>query len=246
VRQAAACRPQVARASRSDAVTALRPVPDAELKVLIACGESLLRAGYRALLEASRGVTVAGEAQNGRETVELARRLRPDAVLMGLEISDFDCVEATTQLCADPGVPVILLSTRDDDELAFAALRAGAAGVLSKDTAPDQLVRALGVATRGDAVLSPGLTRRLIAKLVSRPEPRRPAGKLLAGLTRRECEVVALVALGLSNDEIAERLVVSPATARTHVSRAMVKLRARDRAQLVVFAYESDLLVTAR
>jgi DNA-binding NarL/FixJ family response regulator len=232
----------VAGAARSDAVTTLRPVPDVKLKVLIACGQSLLRAGYRALLEVGPGITVTGEAQSGQEAVELARQLRPDAVLMDIEISDLGCVEATSKLCADPGVPVILLSALDDDERIFGALRAGATGVLSKDTAPDELVRAVEAATRGDAVLSPGLTRRLIGALVSRPEPNLPAGKLLGGLTSREREVVELVALGLSNDEIGERLVVSPATARTHVSRAMCKLRARDRAQLVVFAYESQLL----
>ena len=222
-------------------MTTLRPVPDSQLKVLIACSHSLLRAGYRALLAGS-GIAVAGEAQHGQETVELSRQVRPDAVVMDIGLSDFDCVETTKQLCADPEVPVILLSALDDDERIFGALRAGAAGVLSKDTAPDELVRAIEVATRGEAVLSPGITRRLIAALVSRSGPTGPARKLLAHLTTREREVVALVARGLSNDEIAEQLVVSPATARTHVSRAMVKLHARDRAQLVVFAYESALL----
>lgn len=223
-------------------MTTLRPVPDVQLTVLIACGQSLLRAGYRALLEVGPGIAVTGNAQCGQEAVELARQLRPDAVLMDMEISDFGCIEATSKLCADPGVPVILLSALDDDERIFGALRAGATGVVSKDTAPDGLVRAVEAATRGDAVLSPGLTRRLIGALVSRPEPTRPAGNLLAALTSRERQVVTLVALGLSNGEIAEQLVVSAATARTHVSRAMVKLRARDRAQLVVFAYESELL----
>jgi DNA-binding NarL/FixJ family response regulator len=222
-------------------MTTLRPVPDVQLKVLVACSHSLLRAGYRALL-AGAGIAVAGEAQHGQETVELSRQVRPDAVVMDIGLSDFDCVEATKQLCADPGVPVILLSALEDDERIFGALRAGATSVLSKDTAPDELVHAIEVATRGDAVLSPGITRRLIAALVSRSEPTQPARKLLAQLTSREREVVALVARGLSNDEIADRLVVSSATARTHVSRAMCKLRARDRAQLVVFAYESELL----
>jgi DNA-binding NarL/FixJ family response regulator len=218
-------------------------VPDAETRVLIACGQSLSRAGYRAVLEARTGIAVAGEADCGDEALGLARLLRPDVVVMDVDISDCGCVEATEQLCADPGVPVILLSGLDEGERVFGALRAGATGVLSQDTAPDQLVRAIEIATRGDAVLSPALTRRLIGELVSRPEPSRPCGKLLAGLTAREREVVALVARGLSNDEIAKQLVVSSATARTHVSRAMVKLRARDRAQLVVFAYESRLLI---
>lgn len=221
-------------------MSTLRPVPDAETRVLIACGQSLLRAGYRAMLDAGAGIAVAGEAEDGEGAVDLARQLRPDAVVMDLDLPG--CVEATEQLCADSGAPVILLSGLDEDERLFGALRAGATGVLSKDTAPDQLVRSIEIATRGDAVLSPALTRRLIGELVSRPQPSRPCDKLVAGLTAREREVVALVARGLSNDEIAKQLVVSSATARTHVSRAMVKLRARDRSQLVVFAYESRLL----
>jgi DNA-binding NarL/FixJ family response regulator len=223
-------------------VTHLRSVPDTQLRVLIACGESLARAGYRAVLEAAPRVVVAGEAETGERAVELARRLRPDAVVMDVGISGGDCVEATRELSADPQVPVILLCAADDDERVFGALRAGASGALSDDAAPQELAGAVELATRGDAVLSPGLTRRLIAALVSRPEPRRATGTLLAGLTPREREVVALVGLGLSNDEIARQLVVSPATARTHVSRAMVKLRARDRAQLVVLAYQGNLL----
>jgi DNA-binding NarL/FixJ family response regulator len=222
-------------------VSTLRPVPDAETRVLLACGQSLLRAGYRAVLDAGAGIAVAGEAEDGEGAVDLARQLHPDAVVMDVDIPG--CIQATEQLCSDPGAPVILLSGLEDDERLFGALRAGATGVLSKDTAPDQLVRAIEIASRGDAVLSPALTRRLIGELVSRPEPSRPCGNLLAGLTAREREVVALVARGLSNAEIAQQLVVSSATARTHVSRAMVKLRARDRAQLVVFAYESRLLI---
>jgi DNA-binding NarL/FixJ family response regulator len=215
-------------------------VPDAETRVLLACGQSLLRAGYRAMLDAGAGIAVAGEAGDGEGAVDLARQLRPDAVVMDVDLPG--CVETTEQLCTDSGAPVILLSGLEGDERLFGALRAGATGVVSKDAAPDQLVRAIEIATRGDAVLSPALTRRLIGELVSRPEPSRPCDKLVAGLTAREREVVALVARGLSNDEIAKQLVVSSATARTHVSRAMVKLRARDRSQLVVFAYESRLL----
>jgi DNA-binding NarL/FixJ family response regulator len=222
-------------------VSTLRPVPDVQLKVIVACSHSLLRAGYRALL-AGQGIAVAGEAQHGHETVELSRQVRPDAVLIDIGLADFDCVETIKQLRADREVPVILLTAVDDDERIFGALRAGATGVLLKDTAPRELVRAIQIATHGDAVLSPGITRRLLGALVSPSEPTRSASKLLDRLTSREREVVALVARGLSNDEIAGQLVVSPATARTHVSRAMVKLHARDRAQLVVFAYESDLL----
>ena len=221
-------------------MTNLRPVPDAQLRVLIACRESLARAGYRAVLEAAPRIAVAGEAETGAEAVELARQLHADAIVMDVGICD--CVETTRQLNADPELPVILLCAADDDERVFAALRAGASSALSKDAAAHELVGAVELATRGDAVLSPSLTRSLIAALVSRPEPSSAAGTLLAGLTPREREVVALVGLGLSNDEIAQQLVVSPATARTHVSRAMVKLRARDRAQLVVLAYQSNLL----
>jgi DNA-binding NarL/FixJ family response regulator len=221
----------------------LRPVPDPDTRVLIACGESLRCAGYRAVLDGARGISVAGEATTGREAVELASQLRADAVVMDICIADYDCIEATQRLSAEPGVPVIVLSALEEDERIFAAIRAGATGVLSKDTAPADMIKAIEVATRGDAVLSPGLTRRLIAELVSRPEPCRPSGTRLERLTAREREVVSLVAMGLSNDEIAEQLVVSSATARTHVSRAMVKLQARDRAQLVVFAYETGLVV---
>jgi DNA-binding NarL/FixJ family response regulator len=223
-------------------VTTLRPAPELERRVVIACGQSLLRAGYRALLEAAPHVAVAAGADSGREAVEVAGELRPDAVLVDVEISRYGCVETTKRLRSGPGVPVLLLGARDDDERIFEALCAGAAGALSKDTAPEELVRAIEVATRGGGVLSPGVTRRLIAAVVSQPEPARPADELLAGLTAREREVVRLVALGLTNDEIAGQLVLSSATARTHVSRAMVKLHARDRAQLVVFAYESGLL----
>jgi DNA-binding NarL/FixJ family response regulator len=224
-------------------VSHLRPVADADIRVLVACGESLRRAVYRAVLEGGPGIAVAGEATTGHEAIALARQLRPDAVLLDICISDYDCMATTRRLCADPGVPVIVLSALEDDERVFGALRAGATGVLSKDTTPEDVISAIEVAIRGDAVLSPRLTRRLISEVVSRPEPSRPSGTLLAGLTAREREVVSLVAMGLSNDEIAERLVVSSATSRTHVSRAMVKLRARDRAQLVVFAYETGLLV---
>jgi len=227
-------------------VTPLRPVPDVETRVLLVCGGSLMRAGYRAVLEADHQLTVSAEADGVDEAVELARELRPDVVLIDVPGAGGDCVSATAELSADPAAPVLLLSGAEDDQRVFDALRAGATGVLLKDTAPDALRRAVDATARGEAVLSPSLTRRLIAELVARPEPSRPSGDRLAALTAREREVVALVALGLSNEEIAGQLVVSPATARTHVSRAMVKLRARDRAQLVVFAYESRLVLQPR
>jgi DNA-binding NarL/FixJ family response regulator len=227
-------------------VTSLRPVPDVETRILLVCAGSLMRAGYRAVLEADRRLTVTAEADGADEAVELAREMRPDVVLIDVTGAGGDCVRATAELAADPAAPVLLLSGSEDDQRVFDALRAGATGVLLKDTAPDALRRAVDATARGDAVLSPSLTRRLIAELVARPEPSRPSDDRLAALTTREREVVALVALGLSNEEIAGQLVVSPATARTHVSRAMVKLRARDRAQLVVFAYESRLVLQPR
>jgi DNA-binding NarL/FixJ family response regulator len=224
-------------------VSTLHSVADADIEVLLACGHALLRAGYRAVLEAGRNITVVGEAETGLETVALARALRPAVIVMDVEIPDGDCVAATAALVADPGVPVIVLSGRDEDERVFDALRAGAQGVLHKDVGPDELIRGIDATVSGDATLSPRLARRLIVELLAHPEPSRPSDDRLAALTAREREVVALVARGLSNAQIAEQLVVTTATARTHVSRAMVKLRARDRAQLVVFAYESRLLV---
>jgi DNA-binding NarL/FixJ family response regulator len=224
-------------------VSTLRPVPNADIEILLACGQALMRAGYRAVLEAGQNIQVVGEAETGLEAVALARALRPAVVIVDVEIPDGDCVAATAALVADPGAPVIVLSGREEDERVFDALRAGASGVLLKDTAPDELIRGIDATVSGHGILSPGLARRLIAEVVAHPEPSRPSDERLAALTAREREVVALVARGLSNDQIAEQLVVTPATARTHVSRAMIKLRARDRAQLVVFAYESRLLV---
>jgi DNA-binding NarL/FixJ family response regulator len=203
-----------------------------------------------------------GEAANGGEAVALARELRPDVVLMDLRMPDVDGLTATQRISADPalaGVRVVILTTFDDDEHVFAALRAGASGFLVKDVEPDELLQAVRVVARGDALLAPSVTRSLIAAFTSgtgapqRPAAAPPAGPAagpaesppanpgLASLTDREREVVGLVAEGLSNDEIAARLVVSPLTAKTHVSRAMTKLAARDRAQLVVLAYAHGL-----
>jgi len=212
-------------------------------RVILSEGEALVRAGLRALLEEDGTITVVGEAATGEEALDLAGQLKPDVVLLDAGLPGLDSVETTRRLLADSGVPVMLLANSEADEHTFAALRAGASGVLLKDTEPSELVRAVAVLARGDALLSPSFTRRLIADFASRPEPIQPNDERVAVLTAREREVVALVAMGLSNGEIAEELVLSPATARTHVSRAMVKLGARDRYQLVVFAYNSGLVL---
>jgi DNA-binding NarL/FixJ family response regulator len=209
--------------------------------VVLADGEALVRAGLRALLEGDGTVTVVGEAASGEETVALADSVGPDVVLIDVGLPGLDSVETTRRL-ASSAVPVMLLTTSETDDRAFAALRAGASGLMLKDAEPAELVRAVAVLARGDALLSPRLTRRLIADFAARPEPSRPSDERVELLTAREREVVALVAMGLSNGEIADELVVSPATARTHVSRAMVKVSARDRSQLVVFAYENGLV----
>jgi DNA-binding NarL/FixJ family response regulator len=212
------------------------------VRVLLADGQGLVRAGFRVLLEATDRVSVVGEAASGEEAVAIAARLRPDVALIDATLPGLDSVQATRQIASRSGVAVIVLIACHDDEHSLAALRAGATGLLLKDTEPDELVRAVEILARGEALLSPRLTRRLIAELASRPEPAVPSPGLLDELTAREREVVALVGHGLGNDEIAERLVVSRATAKTHVSRAMIKLNAHDRAKLVVFAYETGLV----
>jgi DNA-binding NarL/FixJ family response regulator len=234
-------------------LTVLRPVgavsqhgdlaARSRVRVLIADGEALVRAGFRMLLEGDRGITVVGEAATGDEAVAMAHRLRPDVALIDARLPGLDSVEATEQIFFKSGVAVMLLTTSEDDERIFAGLRAGASGLLLKDTDPAELLRGVELLARGDPLLSPPLTRRLIAELASRPEPSSPSPGLVDELTAREREVVTLVGHGLSNDEIAERLVVTPATAKTHVSRSMVKLHAHDRAKLVVFAYEAGLVV---
>lgn len=238
-------RPSAARPGRT--LTALHPVgaraEAREIRSLVADGHELVRAGFSRLLDADEDITVVGQAATGQNTVALADHLRPDVVLIDAELPGLDPVEATGRICSEVGAAVMLLTASEADERIFDALRAGAGGLLVKDTAPNELVRAVKVLARGEAPLSPGLARRLIAELVARPEPSVAHSHLLDELTPREREVVALVALGLTNDEIAERLVVSPFTAKAHVSRAMVKLHARNRAQLVVFGYESGLVV---
>ncbi|MCA5892233.1 response regulator transcription factor [Isoptericola sp. NEAU-Y5] len=214
------------------------------IRVLLVDDQALIRSGIRALLDAEDDVEVVAEGATGREGVALARGLRPDVVLMDVQMPDLDGIGATRQICADDDlaeVRVVVLTNYGLDEYVFDALRAGASGFVVKDTEPADLLQAVRVAVQGDALLSPAITRRLISEFVSRP-PDTLAGAGGDLLTPREREVVALVAHGLSNDEIAGRMVLSPLTAKTHVSRAMTKLGVRDRAQLVVFAYESGIV----
>jgi DNA-binding NarL/FixJ family response regulator len=214
------------------------------IRVMLADDQALVRAGFRALLDAQDGIQVVGEAADGPQAVQLTRTLLPDVVLMDICMSGLDGLAATRQITADErlaAVRVVILTTFDLDEYIFEALRVGASGFLVKNTEPVELIRGVRAVAAGGALLSPGVTRRLIAAFAAAPSPP-PAVANLELLTDRERQVLALVGAGLSNQEIAERLVVSPATAKTHVSRAMVKLNARDRARLVVLAYESFLV----
>jgi DNA-binding NarL/FixJ family response regulator len=212
---------------------------------LLADDQALIRSGIRSLLEAEDDIEVVAEATDGRQAVALAVEHRPDIALMDIQMPELDGLEATRQIVADErldNVRVVILTNFGLDEYIFRALRAGASGFLLKDTQPAELLQALRVVMRGDALLSPAITRRLISEFVARPPDAVAAATGMETLTSREREVMALAAHGLSNDEIAGAMVISPATAKTHVSRAMIKLGARDRAQLVVFAYQAGLV----
>ena len=221
------------------------PAEPVVIRVLVADDQMLLRAGLRMLLDAEDDIEVVGEADDGTAAIELTRRLLPDVVVMDIRMPNVDGLAATRTIVADPSlasVHVVVLTTFDLDEYVFEAIRAGATGFLLKDAEPTELLRAIRYAASGESLLAPSVTRRLIAQFAASPEHRTVDPNALGVLTEREREIVALVAGGLNNDEIAEALFISPATARTHVSRAMIKLGARDRAQLVVFAYESGLV----
>ncbi|SCF05464.1 two component transcriptional regulator, LuxR family [Micromonospora coriariae] len=214
------------------------------IRVLLVDDQPLLRSGFRALLDVEDDIEVVAEAADGKEGLALAREHLPDIALIDIQMPVMDGIEATRRIAADPAlarVHVVILTNYGLDEHVFHALRAGAAGFLVKDIEPEDFLHAMRVAARGDALLAPSITRKLINRYVTEP-PHTPADDRLEELTNRERESVALVAQGLSNDQIAERMVISPLTAKTHVNRAMAKLHARDRAQLVVLAYESGLV----
>ncbi|HEX8628731.1 MAG TPA: response regulator transcription factor [Catenuloplanes sp.] len=214
------------------------------IRVLLVDDQPLLRSGFRALLDIEDDIEVVAEAADGRQGVALAREHLPDIALIDIQMPVMDGIEATRHIAADPTlarVHVVILTNYGLDEYVFNALRAGAAGFLVKDIVPEDFLHAVRVAARGDALLAPSITRKLIDRYVTEPF-HTGAHPGLTGLTNRERETVVLVARGLSNDQIAERMVISPLTAKTHINRAMVKLQVRDRAQLVVLAYESGLV----
>ncbi|MFI5893580.1 response regulator [Actinoplanes sp. NPDC051513] len=214
------------------------------ISVLLADDQHLVRAGFRSLLRRDRDITVVGEAATGDEAVRTARELRPDVILMDIRMPGLDGIAATREILASlPGTRVVILTTFETDEYVFAALAAGASGFLTKEIAPEGLREAVRVVARGDALLSPSVTRRVVGEFANRPVPAvASGGDRLAVLTEREREVVRLVARGLSNEEIARELFISPLTAKTHITRAIAKLGVRDRVQLVIIAFEDGLV----
>lgn len=229
-------------------MTAAAAPANPPIKVLLADDEGLVRSGFRVLLDLEDDITVVGEATNGAEAVDQARATRPDVVLMDIRMPKLDGIQATARIAATRGleqVRILILTTYDTDEYVFDALHAGASGFLLKDAGPAELLHAIRVVAAGDALLAPRITRRLIGQFASRRTAARTAEDRLAVLTEREREVLALVGQGLSNHEIGAELFLSPSTARTHVSRAMAKLGARDRAQMVVIAYQTGLVSPA-
>ena len=227
------------------------------IRVVVADDQALVRGAFEVLIRSAPGMTVVGSAADGAEAVEVALRERPDVVLMDVRMPRLDGIEATRQIAAaehkrpshgecppERDIRILILTTFDLDEYVYAALRAGASGFLLKDTAPDDLLNAITVVSAGEALLAPSVTRRLIEEFARRPEPATAPRVTLDGVTERERQVLALVGRGLSNAEIAEHLVLAGPTVKTHVSRLLMKLGARDRAQLVVVAYESGLFDT--
>jgi len=213
-------------------------------RVLIADDQAAVRAGFAALVAADEEMEVAAEAANGREAVDLTRRVFPNVVLMDIRMPVLDGLEATRIICDDPTLAdtrVLVLTTFDLDEYVYGALRAGASGFMLKDAGPGELLQAIRIVAGGEALLAPSVTRRLIAEFAARPDPQAPPDQLME-LTEREHEVLRLVAAGLSNADIARRLVISPLTAKTHVARILAKLDCHDRAQLVTLAYETGFV----
>jgi DNA-binding NarL/FixJ family response regulator len=224
-------------------------VSDSSIRVVIADDQALVRKGFSVIVDSAPDLDVVGEAGDGLAAIELARQTAPDVVLMDIRMPGMDGLEATRLLASDPataGVRVLMLTTFDLDEYVYEALRAGASGFLLKDTLPDELLAAIRVVAAGEALLAPKITKRLIEEFAQRPDPSAAASAPVEGLTDRETEVLALVAKGLSNAEIASELIMSPATAKTHVSRLLTKLDARDRTQLVMIAYETGIAVPGR